>query len=254
MLKRLENKVAVVTGAGSGIGREIAELYAREGAKLIIADMNMEGAEETVQTIKNAGGEALAVKTNVTVEEDIQKMIDTAVEQFGTLDILVNNAGIMDNMYSAATVPDEVWDKVLAINTTGVMRATRKALAIFEEKKAGVIVNMASISAVTGGRGGLAYTASKHAVAGMTKSVASQYGPLNIRCNAIAPAQIPTNITNSLTQPDAFGMKQALRGVNMMSRPGTKEEIANIALFLASDESSYVNGVIMEADNGWSAY
>ncbi|AXI00087.1 SDR family NAD(P)-dependent oxidoreductase [Sporosarcina sp. PTS2304] len=253
-MKRLESKVAIITGAGSGLGREIAELYALEGAKVVIADMNIQGAEETVQTIKTAGGEALAIQTNVTVEEDVQLMIDTAVEQFGTLDILVNNAGIMDNMYSATTITDDVWDKVLAINTTGVMRATRKALSIFEEKQAGVIVNMASISAVTGGRGGLAYTASKHAVAGMTKNVASHYGPLNIRCNAIAPAAVPTNITNNLVQPDEFGMKQALRGVDMMSRPGTTKEIANIALFLASDESSYVNGAVIQADNGWSAY
>jgi len=130
----------------------------------------------------------------------------------------------------------------------------RKVLPIFEEKKAGVIVNMASLSGVAGGRGGLAYTASKFAVVGMTKNVASHYSQLGIRCNAIAPGSIPTNITNSLTSPDKFGMERAIAGTNLMTRAGTKEEIANIALFLASSESSFVNGVVITADGGWSAY
>lgn len=253
-MTRLSNKVAIITGGGSGLGKAIAMLYAKEGASIVIADMNMEAANSTVDEIKTQYGKAVAVKTNVTEEADIQEMVETAVEAYGTVDILVNNAGIMDNMFAAGNVTDEVWDRVLAINTTGVMRATRKVLSIFEEKKSGVIVNMASISGLTGGRGGLAYTASKHAVIGMTKNVASQYGHMNIRANAIAPAQVPTNITNNLTQPDKFGMNQAIRGINLLNRPGTTEEIANVALFLASDESSYVNGVVITADAGWSAY
>ena len=251
---RLTDKVAIVTGAGGGIGREISELYAKEGAKVVVADLNIEGAEETVAHIKAIGGQAIAIKTNVTVEEDIDAMVKAAMDTYGTLDILVNNAGIIDNMYCAANVPDDVWDRVLEINTKSVMRTMRKVLPIFEEKRAGVIVNMASLSGVAGGRGGLAYTASKFAVVGMTKNVASHYSSLGIRCNAIAPGSIPTNITASLTSPDKFGMERAIAGTNLMTRAGTKEEIANIALFLASNESSFVNGEVIKADGGWSAY
>lgn len=251
---RLDHKVAVITGAGAGLGKAITMLYAKEGAKVVIADMNMEDAEQTVREITENGGQAIAVKTNVTVEEDIQNMYSTAIEKFGTVDILVNNAGIGDNMYAAANVPDDVWDRVIAINTTGAMRAMRKALQIFEEKKSGVIVNMASLSGVQGGRGGLTYTASKFALVGMTKNVAAHYNTLGIRCNAIAPSAVPTNLSKAMTQPDPFGMERAVAGLNLMPRSGTTEEIANIALFLGSDESSFVNGVVVTADAGWSAY
>ncbi|WP_019240731.1 MULTISPECIES: SDR family oxidoreductase [Bacillus] len=251
---RLENKVAVITGAGAGLGKAITMLYAKEGAKVVIADMNLEAAEETVKEITDNGGQAIAVKTNVTVEEDIQNMYNVAIEKFSTVDILVNNAGIGDNMYAAGNVPDDVWDRVISINTTGAMRAMRKAIQIFEEKKSGVIVNMASLSGVEGGRGGLTYTASKFALVGMTKNVAAHYNKLGIRCNAIAPSAVPTNLAKAMTQPDPFGMERAVAGLNLMPRSGTTEEIANIALFLGSDESSFVNGAVITADAGWSAY
>lgn len=251
---RLTDKVAVITGSGSGIGRQIALTYAGEGAKIVVADFNEEGMDQTVRQLKEMGAEAIGIKVDVTVEDDIASMIDQTVEAFGTVDVLVNNAGISDNMLAASNVTDDVWERVMNINVTSVMRATRKVLPIFQEKGQGNIINMASISGLTGGRGGLAYTASKHAVVGMTKNVASQYGPDNIRCNAIGPAHVPTPLTTNMSNIDTFGMEVATRGVNMMTKAGTTEEIANIALFLASNESAYINGVTIAADFGWSAY
>lgn len=254
MAKRLENKAAIITGSGAGIGKAIAEAYAREGAKVVIADFNEEALQATVEELRNAGHEAVGVKVNVADEEGVAKMFEEAVNAFGKIDILVNNAGVGDNMQSAANVEDAVWERVMGINVSGVMRTMRKAIPMFLENGGGTIVNMASISGLTGGRGGLPYTASKHAVVGMTKNVASQYGPQNIRCNAIAPAQVMTNFGANMKNIDMFGMETATRGVDMLPGAATAEDIANIALFLASSESAYINGVAIAADAGWSAY
>ena len=251
---RLQDKVAIITGSGSGIGKEIALTFAGEGAKIVVADFNQAGLEQTVSDLRNMGAEAIGVNVNVSKEEDISNMVEEAVKAFGTVDILVNNAGISDHMMAAGNVTDEVWDRVMDINVTSVMRGARKVLPIFLEKGKGNIINMASISGLTGGRGGLAYTASKHAVVGMTKNIASQYGPQNIRCNAIGPAHVPTPLTNNMSNIDEFGMRIATRGVGLMPKAGTTKEIANIALFLASEESAYINGVTIAADAGWSAY
>ena len=145
---KLEGKVAIVTGAASGMGKAIAIRYAQEGAKVVLSDLNLEGAKEVVNTIEANGGTAIAVQTNVAKEEDIQNMVDTAVTTYGTVDILVNNAGIMDNMEPAAEITDQAWDRVFAVNTTSVMRATRKVIPIFLEKGAGVIINNASVGIV----------------------------------------------------------------------------------------------------------
>lgn len=252
---RLENKVAIITGAASGIGKAIATKYAEQGAKIVIADFNEQGLTATVEEFKAAGSEAFGVKVNVAVEEDVQRMVDETVAHFGRVDILVNCAGVLDNMQAAHNVDDVIWQRVMDINVGGVMRGMRKVLPIFQEQGSGVIVNLASISGLMGGRAGLTYTAAKHAVAGMTKNVGSQYGPQGIRCNAIAPAQVDTGMTQSIEGYDMFGLGQATRGVKgIMHRVAQPEEIANIALFLASEESSYINGVVLAADAGWSAY
>ncbi|MBC1373763.1 SDR family oxidoreductase [Listeria booriae] len=253
-MSKLAGKVAVVTGAASGMGRQIAELYAKEGAKVVVADIQLEEAQKTVDEIKANNGEALAVVANVMKEEDVQAMIDKAVETYGTLDILVNNAGIMDNFVPAGEVTDELWDRVFAINTTGVMRTTRKAISIFEKQGNGVIVNIASAGGLFGSRAGAAYTASKHAVVGFTKNVGFQYANKNIRCNAIAPGAVNTNIGTTIYAPDEFGQERAMIGMGTNPRVGEASEIAKVALFLGSDDSSFVNGTVITADAGWTAY
>ena len=251
---KLKEKVAVVTGAGSGMGKAIAILYAKEGAKVVVSDINVEAAKNTVSEITSNGGVATAIGANVAKEEDIQNLIDSTVNTYGSLDILVNNAGIMDNFVPAAELTDELWERVFAINTTGPMRAIRKTLPIFLAKGSGVIINIASVGGLMGCRAGTAYTAAKHAVVGLTKSVGFQYATSGIRCNAIAPGGVNTNIGTSITAPNQFGMERAMAGIHLNPRAGEPEEIAKVALFLASDDSSFVNATVVTADAGWSAY
>lgn len=250
---RLEGKVAVVTGAASGMGKAIAELYAKEGASVVVSDLNIEGAEAVAAGINASGGKAVAVKTNVADLNDVNIMIDTAVNEFGTLDILVNNAGIMDNMAPAGDVDDAKWDLIFDINTKGVMRAIRKALPIFLEKGNGVIINTASTGGFSGAHAGVAYTASKHAVVGITKNTGFMYAQKGIRCNAIAPGATMTNITASMNNVNEFGASRTKVTQGVIPRVGQADEIAQVALFLASDESSFINGAVIAADAGWTA-
>jgi len=249
---KLEGKVAVITGAASGIGKEIAKLYAQEGASVVISDLNEKGALEVVEKIENENGKAIAVAANVTKQADVDYMIDQAIKTYGKLDILVNNAGIMDKMTPAAEITDELWDNVFAINTTSMMRSTRKALSVFLEAESGVIINMASAAGLYGSRAGVAYTAAKHAVVGLTKNVGFQYATKGIRCNAIAPGGVNTEIAGG--ESNEFGMDRVMSGATNNPRSGEPIEVAKVALFLASDDSSFINGEIIKADAGWMAY
>lgn len=250
---RLENKAAIVTGAASGVGKAIAELYAKEGAKVVIADLNEERITALVDEIRQNGGTAVGIVANVMKEEDIQAMVDIAVKTFGGVDILVNNAGIMDGFRLIETLEDELWEKVLAVNLTGPMRAIRKAIPLMLAKGSGVIINIGSAASITGGKGGVAYTASKHGLAGLTKNVGYMYAKSGIRCNAIAPGAIKTNI--AITDPDMAGMQTFQEGYGTQrGEPTDPLNIATVALFLASDDSKFVNGAVVAADGGWTAY
>lgn len=220
---------------------------------MIVADVNKQGAEEVAASITSEGGTAQAVEVNVTKADDIKNMVDAAVNAYGTLDILVNNAGIMDGMEAVGDISDEKWDLLFDINTKSVMRAIRYALPIFLEKEAGIIINTASTGGLNGAHAGAAYTASKYAVVGLTKNTGFMYADKGIRCNAIAPGAVQTNISSTMKDVSEFGASRTQKTQSLIPRVGQAEEIANAALFLASDDASFINGTVLTADGGWTA-
>ncbi len=253
-MAKLENKIAVVTGAASGMGRAIAKLYAQEGAKVVVADYNFEGAEAVVKEITEANGQAISMSVNVADGDAVNKMIEDTVSEYGSLDILVNNAGVMDNFEPVGEIKDEDWDRIFDINTKGVMRAMRKAVNYWiDNDKSGVIVNTISTGGISGAHAGATYGASKHAVVGLTKNTAYMYAKKNIRVNGIAPGAVATNISSSITNPSKLGTErlQAVQGI--IPKVGEPEEIAEAALFLASEDSSFINGVVLPVDGGWTS-
>ena len=253
-MRRIENKVAIITGAASGMGKAMALLFAKEGAKVIVSDINQSGVDTVANEIESAGGNALGIVANVGQEEDIQNMIKVTIDHFGAIDILVNNAGIMDNMEPLADVTNDNWNKLFAVNVNGPFFAMRSVIPLMLQQGEGIIINNASLGGLYGGRAGASYTATKHALIGLTKSTAFMYAKSGIRCNAIAPGGVKTNISSSMTNINAFGMEKQKPGFALMPRVGEPEEIATVALFLASSESAFINGQVITADGGWSSY
>lgn len=246
----LKDKVAVVSGAGSGIGRAIAESYAREGAKVVITDISEDHGNETVKAIQDAGGDAFFVKADSSVAEENKKLVEAVVAKYGRLDIACNNAGMGGPPAPTGEYEPADWDKVIALNLNGVFYACRYQIEQMLKNGGGSIVNIASIHGTVAAPNSPAYTASKHGVVGLTKNIAAEYGEKNIRCNAVGPGYIETPLLTNHLNKD---MMQAVARKSTMNRLGTPQEIAELVVFLSSDKSSFTTGSYIIADGGYTA-
>ena len=252
-MRKLENKLAVITGGSSGIGRAIAVAFANEGATAVVLDINSKAIADVVDEIVSKGNNAIGEVCDVGQALEVRKLIARLLAEFGSIDILVNNAGILDDFIPAAELELQQWHHVMNVDLHGTFYFCREVLPNMLERGKGIILNVSSIGGVQGARAGAAYTAAKHAVVGLSKNIAFMYAQKGIRCNVIAPGGVKTNITNGM-HPNALGYERMMTGAPSMPRIAEPEEIAAVALFLASDDSSFVNGEVLVADGGWTAY
>lgn len=253
MANRFEGKSVVVTGASSGMGREIALEFAAEGATVIAVARRMERLEELAAQAEGLSGTILPYPGDISSVEVNNGMIDFAVEKCGKLDILVNNAGIMDEFKPIAEVTDEQWERVMKVNLDGPMFAMRRAVEVMlEHETAGSIVNVASIGGIRGARAGAAYTASKHALVGLTKNTAYMYAPNHIRCNVVCPGGVETEVMASQSDLSQVGMGRVMAGLDTAIPAGQSRDIATAVLYVASDDARFMTGSTIVIDGGVS--
>jgi NAD(P)-dependent dehydrogenase (short-subunit alcohol dehydrogenase family) len=250
---RLTDKICLITGAGSGMGRVAASMFAAEGARVVVAEADERAAAETVRLVRDAGGEATAVRADVSQESDVRAMVDAAVSAYGRLDVLYNNAGIMPAAdHSVVDTDVETWDRVMAVNVRGVFLGCKYAIPRMVEQGSGSIINIASFVALLGCSVPQdAYTASKGAVLSLTRSLAVQFGPRGVRANAILPGPVETPLLMDWLVKDEEAKRIRLAR-NPTGRFGKPEEIVALAVYLASDESRWTNGASLVVDGGIS--
>lgn len=248
-MSTLKDKVAFVTGAGSGIGKAIALLYAKEGAKVVVSDINDEHGQAVAEEIKSAGGDAIYVNANTAVPEEVAHLVEKTVEKYGRLDIACNNAGIGGEANLGADFSIEGWKKIIDINLNGVFYGCKYASTQMLKNGGGAIVNVGSIHSITAVPGSVGYAASKHAVLGLTRNFGVEYAAQNIRVNAIGPGYIDTPLLDQMDSEQ----KKALVSKHPIGRLGTAEEVANLTLFLSQDTTTFINGSYFNVDGGYTA-
>ena len=242
---RLNQKTAIVTGAGSGIGQAEAIGFAKEGAQVVVADVNLATAEATRDAIIAAGGKAIALAVDVTQLADLQHLVAVTLATYGRIDVLVNNAGIFDYYTASLDTSEALWDKIFAINVKSMFQLSNLVLPHMQAQQHGAIINICSIAGLVANMGGAAYTASKHAVAGYTKHLAAVYGKDGIKINAICPGTIRTAMTAEM-------LKTRPTDKIPLDRFGEVGEVVDLAVFLASDEARFMNGALVPIDGGFT--
>ena len=247
----LDGKVALVTGASSGIGRASAVVFAREGAKVVAADIMVEGGEETARIIQDSGGEAIFVRTDVSAAKEVEALINTAIETYGRLDCAHNNAAIVGAVTQTHEYLEDAWDAVMAVNLKGVWLCMRYEIPQMLRQGGGAIVNTASAAGLVGVRGQPAYTASKHGVNGLTKVAALENAERGIRINSVCPGITRTPMIEQFVALSPDYTEEGIIGLVPAGRMGTPEEIAEAVIWLCSDSASFVTGHNMSVDGGW---
>lgn len=248
---RLKNKVAIITGAANGIGRASALAFAREGARLVIADINEEALLQVREEVKNLGGEVEAKKTDVASEKEVKELVDLAFKSFSKVDVLVNNAGISSSLADLEDQDAEDWQRVFDVNVMGPVYATKYVVKHMKERRTGSIINIASVAGIRSGAGGNAYSASKAALINFTRTAASELGGFNVRVNAICPGLVETAMTKTFFDyARDKGRESQLGKWCELKRAAQPEEMAMPILFLASDEASYITGQAYPVDGG----